>query len=189
MAEQQAQQPAPSPPKDDQPAILELPQEEVTQPAQTAEDQTQQHHDAAIVSHDATVAAVQAVDHSVQPDASYAQLQQDQWNSQQYYQVGDHLTGDYSQINGVMPLPGTEHGAEHYDQSDYSAVAATLSSWAEHPVDQSGAGVDMVGGNGTGVPLAEQVANGEVSVAQSAMPDKPKKLMLACHFCRGRKLK
>ncbi|BEJ12268.1 hypothetical protein CspHIS471_0207280 [Cutaneotrichosporon sp. HIS471] len=189
MAEQRAAQPVASPPKADQPTILELSQEEVAQSAQTVEDPAQQHHDATI-HHDATVAAVQAVEQHVQPDAAYAQLQQDQWGGQQYYQVGDHLTGDYSQINGVMPLPGTEHGGEHYE-SDYSAVAATLSNWAEtHPVDQSGAGgVDMVGGNGTGVPLGEQVHNGEVALMSTPLTEKPKKLMLACHFCRGRKLK
>lgn len=166
--------------------ILEISPEEVAQAAQPAEVQPQAH-DAA------TVAAVHAVDQQVPTDASYAQLQQDQWSTQQYYQVGDHTltSADYAQMNGVMPLPGTEHGGEHAyvtDSNDYNAVAATLSNWAEaNPVDQ-GAGVDM-GGNGAGVPLGEQLPNGEVQVQSAPMTDKPKKLVLACHFCRGRKLK
>lgn len=190
MAEQQAQQPTESPVKTDAPVLEtkpeEVPQEQVAvQPAEA-----QAHQDAA------TVAAVQAVEQQMPADASYAQLQQDQWAQQQYYQVtGDHSLGaDYSQmnVNGVMPLPGTEHGGEHYvADSDYTAqVAATLSNWHEaNPVDQSNAGVGMVGADGTGVGLGEQVGNGEVPVQTAPMTDKPKKLVLACHFCRGRKLK
>lgn len=191
MAEQQAQQPTESPSKTEAPVtVLEIKQDEVAQeqvPVQPTDAQA--HQDAT------TVAAVQAVEQQMPPDASYAQLQQDQWAQQQYYQVtGDHSLGaDYSQmnVNGVMPLPGTEHGGEHYvADSDYTAqVAATLSNWHEaNPVDQNNAGV-MVGADGTGVGLGDQVGNGEVPVSTAPMTDKPKKLVLACHFCRGRKLK
>lgn len=192
MAEQQAQQPVGSPGEVEAPAtILDINHDEVAQTVQPPEAQPESHPDAA------TVAAVQAVEHQVPTDTSYAQLQQDQWGQQQYYQVGEHtLTGaDYSQmnVNGVMPLPGTEHGGEHayVPESDYNAVAATLSNWAEaNPVDQTGgAGVDMGDGNGAGVPLGEQVPNGEVPISTGSMTEKPKKLVLACHFCRGRKLK
>jgi hypothetical protein len=129
---------------------------------------------------DATHAAIQ----------SAAEAQQPVWNpatGQYYYpQVAEHgetylPTADYS-INGVMSLPGAEH---YVTGDDYSGVAATLSNWAETThTDDANSGLALVPPvNGD----ALAATNGDLS--SPIVIDKPKKLVLACHFCRGRKLK
>lgn len=114
-----------------------------------------------------------------------------------YYdpQQNINASADYSNINvnGVVQLPEHALQGEHLQQDlghnehgyvqadEYSGVAATLSNWADANAPD---GV-LVPPPNTG--LEHQPPNGDLHGGQ--LSDKPKKLVLACHFCRGRKLK
>ncbi|KAL1410987.1 hypothetical protein Q8F55_001930 [Vanrija albida] len=101
----------------------------------------------------------------------------------------DYLAGDYTNINGVIP----QLQAEHYvagTADDYNQV--TLSNWAEaNPADPNGGVPSLVtdDANGGQVVIPEHHAAQALSVTGNGDGEKPKKLVLACHFCRGRKLK
>ncbi|EJT49780.1 hypothetical protein A1Q1_01069 [Trichosporon asahii var. asahii CBS 2479] len=135
--------------------------------------------------------------HQAQTADQLHQAQADQlhqvWdpNSAQYqhYYTGQYTGADYN-VNGVMPLPA-DHTAYVPGADDYNGVAATLSNWAEASAaaEQNGGLQSLVpqATNGNGLNLADpNVGNGEVP---GVPVEKPKKLVLACHFCRGRKLK
>ncbi|KAL7424265.1 hypothetical protein Q5752_001852 [Cryptotrichosporon argae] len=84
-------------------------------------------------------------------------------------------TGDY---DAAAPYYAAE--------GDYGSMNTTLSHW-----DNGGdAGLNGAGGDGHG-GLGEATSQALVMDGQSEedRPKKPKKLQLACHFCRGRKLK
>lgn len=129
----------------------------------------------------------------VQDEAAEQQYDPNAWAS--YYDPRQDINAqtDYANIgvNGVLPEHGLqgehlqqEHLGEHgYVPTDeYGGVAATLSNWAEANAD----GSVLVPQPNTG--LEHQSQNGELH-QQGQMQEKPKKLVLACHFCRGRKLK
>jgi hypothetical protein len=141
-------------------------------------------------SDDTTHAAIQS--------AAEAQQPQPVWNpatGQYYYpsvagQPGSetYMSTDYN-INMTLPT-------DHYVTAagdDFSGVAATLSNWAEaNPTDDvTNGGLPLVAPPVNGDPgLDVHVpVNGDMSAGAPVLTEKPKKLVLACHFCRGRKLK
>lgn len=152
-----------------------------------------------------TQAAVAAIEDpnvgALQPSAEADQAAQPVWNpatGQYYYPgVGEQpgseaylQTADYT-----LPL-----SAEHYvtaGAEDYSGVAATLSNWDPNATEAANE-LEMVPPPVNGDQNLAHAdpnlgvhapANGDIAVAPPVIAEKPKKLVLACHFCRGRKLK
>jgi len=174
-------------------ASHEVPQQEVSHEVSHVSHEVPQHDVSHEVAH-----AVPTDDTAHAAAAAAAEQQQPIWNpaTGQYYYPGvtpqpgqDYLqTTDYN-INGVMSLP-TDHYVTATGE-DYNNVAATLSNWAEaNPTDDANGGLPLVPPPVNGDPNMAVHTNGEIPAAPAPIvPEKPKKLVLACHFCRGRKLK